>query len=211
MVLHQRGGGQRPPPRNQLHCALPEKSPCGLYSPRSGAALFRRPSPWRRVDDAPPDHLRSRHSAVRRRGRRPLPADHRGELRAPAACAAGAGGGGRGRARFGRHARAFGDGVGVAQLELPARGPCGGHDLRAVDSHPETAAGRWRDLVDRGLAGRRPHGRRGALRGRRDRGQGQAEIEAARDGTGGRSVRGRPAPPSPSPLPRKRTGDDAAA
>jgi hypothetical protein len=126
------------------------------------------------VDDPAAHHLRIRDRAVRRRSRRFLPADHRRDPperpgRPPCAPR----GDGR-RPGFHGHARPGGGRLGVAQLEVPEGGPCGGHDLCPLDPHPEAGAGRWLAHSDSRLAGGRAHGRWGSMR----RGRGRSQCAA---------------------------------
>jgi hypothetical protein len=65
--------------------------------------------------------------------------------------------------------------MGVAQLEVPAAGQGRRNDLCALDAHPEAAPGGRRADRHRGLAGGRPHDRRGAVRGRRGGGERTAQ------------------------------------
>jgi hypothetical protein len=138
-----------------------------IYSARPGADLFRRPSPRRRVDNPAAHHLRIRDRAVRRRRRRFLPAHHRchPSKRPPRASRAARRHGSR--AGLDGHASAGGLRVGVAQLEVPTRGPCRGHDLRPVDADPEAGSRRGFVHGNRGVARGCPHRRRSPLRRRR--------------------------------------------
>lgn len=126
------------------------------------------------MDDPPPHGLRSRHSPFCGGGRRPVSPDHRVGPRDAAGRASRARGRDRGRAGDRGHAGAFDRRVGVAELEVSAPGTCGRHALRPLDADAEAATGRGRAFFDRGLAGRRAHGGRRALRGRGDRSAGQA-------------------------------------
>ena len=167
-----------------------------LYSARPGADLFRRPSPWRRVDDPAAHHLRIRDRAVRCRSRRLLPAHHRCHppkwphrpSRAP--CRHGR------RAGLDGHAGPGGRGVGVAELEVPAARPRRGHDLRPLDPDPEAGPRRRRSDGDRGLARGRAHGRRSPLR----RGRGRRERPEEVSGQGPSPTQYRGARPSGSGL-----------
>ena len=91
--------------------------------------------------------------------------------------------------------------MGVAELEVPAGGSRGGHDLRTLDPDPEARAGRGRANRDRGVARGRPHRRRSSLR--RGRGRGERHSQRGlRKGANGRARDRsctRPSPARPAP------------
>ena len=147
---------------------------------RTGADLFRRPRSWRGVDDPPAHHLRVRDRAIRRaRGRLLAPLDRR-IRRQHQARPTGASGCGRDRAGVHGHAPPAGRRLGVDQLEVPQAGQGGRDDIRALDADSETCAGGWFAIRNRCLAGRRPHGGRGALRRRRGWSQRVQEVRPDR-------------------------------
>jgi len=169
---------------------------------RTGSDLFRRPTPRRRVDHAPPHHLRVRDRAFRRSGRRFLPAFGRHVGGQHPAGAPGSPGGDGGRPRLHGHADSADRGLGVGQLEVPEGGQSRRDHLRALDAHPEAptrprGAGRHR-----GLAGGRAHDRRRRLRRGRDRSHHLQAIGAPRPGRA--SPRGQHSR-SPSPTPPGKT------
>ena len=157
------------PSRMSCHRLTPKSAPrFGLYSARPGADLIRRPSPRRRVDHAPPHHLRSRDRAFRLCRRRFLPPhDRRISPRRPR-CAPRPPGRDGGWTGLDGHARARRRRVGVAELEVPEARPRWGDDLRALDPDSEASGGRRRAHRDSGLAGGCAYHRRSAVRrGRR--------------------------------------------
>src|SRR2546428_5878010 len=140
--------------RLSCHRLTPKSAPrFGLYSARPGADLIRRPPPRRRVDHAPPHHLRSRDRAFRLcRGRFLPPYDRRISPRRPRGAPRPPGCDG-GRTGLNGHARARRRRVGMAELEVPEARPRRRDDLRALDPDSEAPGGRRRAPRDSGVAG----------------------------------------------------------
>ena len=97
----------------------------------------------------------------------------------------------------------------MAELEVPPPDLRRRHDLRSLDAHSEATARRRSAVIDRRLAGRRPHRGRRPLRRRRGRRQGQADCGGAAAGGPGRDA-GPSTPQAATPSPRQRNHARAA-